>query len=200
MATPDDLTILDITGKYTMVRQALYFPVLSRLTILPQNKSLSDPRTDDILALQGVSWFTRQAIKYGTVTLSLKHFKDEDAIEHINIDQTITGGLPGTRETRTLVWKEQENHDYVFGYYIGKSRRVSVDQLDVAFLKEGWTADTIKHGLVQSYVQSDTAKSGTAWIVDQVKSSGFPNTLPFYRQLYLYRPGELKRSKMREDM
>lgn len=26
MASPSDLTILDITGKYTMVRQALYFP------------------------------------------------------------------------------------------------------------------------------------------------------------------------------
>ena len=141
---------------------------------LPQSKSLSDPRTDEILALQGVSWLTRLAIKFGTVTLSVKHFKDENAVEHIDIDQTITGGIPGTRETRTLIWKEQEKNDHVFGYYIGKSRRVSVDQLDVAFLKEGWTADTIEHGVVQSYVESDTAKSGTSWIANQASRQDFP--------------------------
>jgi len=131
------------------------------------NKSLSDPRTDEILAMQGVSWLTRQAIKYGTITLSVKHFKDESAVEHIDIDQTITGGISGTRETRTLIWKEEEKNDHIFGYYIGKSRRVPADQLDVTFLKEGWTADTIKHGLVQSYVKSDTAKSGISWIANQ---------------------------------
>ena len=140
---------------------------------LPQNKSLSDP-TDEILALQGVSWLTRMAIRYGTITLSVKHFKDENAIEYIDIDQTLSGGFPGTRETRTLIWKAQENNDHVFGYYIGKSRRVPVDQLDIAFLKEGWTADTIEHGLVQSYVESDTAKSGITWVANQVSMQDFP--------------------------
>ncbi|KAF8807726.1 hypothetical protein BYT27DRAFT_7097627 [Phlegmacium glaucopus] len=152
MAVPSDLTVLDITGKYTM------------------NKSLSDPRTDDILAMQNVSWLTRLAIKYGTITLSVKHYKDDsdgNAIEHIDIDQTVTGGIPGTRETRVLNWRERENNDHVFGHVMGKSRRVPVDQLDVAFLKEGWTADTIEHGLVQSYVESDTPKSGISWIADQ---------------------------------
>jgi len=139
----------------------------SKADHLPQNKSLSDPRTDDILALQGVSWLTRLAIKFGTITLSVKHFKDENAVEHIDINQTVTGGIPGTQESRMLTWKEKENNDHVFGYYIGKSRRVPVDQLDIAFLKEGWTADTIEHGLVQSYVESDTAKSGTSWIANQ---------------------------------
>ena len=156
---------------------------------LPQNKSLSDPRTDDILALQGVSWLTRLAIKFGTITLSVKHFKDENAVEHIDIDQTITGGIPGTRESRTLTWKEQEKNDHVFGYYIGKSRRVPVDELDVAFLKEGWSADTIEHGLVQSYVESDTAKSGTSWIANQVSLQACFRTfrtLPIYRQKYIY--------------
>ena len=139
------------------------------------------------------------AIKYGTITLSVKHFKDENAIEHIDIDQTVTGGIPGTRETRTLIWKEQENHDYVFGYYIGKSRRVPVDQLDIAFLKEGWTADTIQYGLVQSYVESDTAKSGTSWIANQVGLQDFSILAIFSTNIFC-RPGELKTSKMREDM
>lgn len=124
--------------------------------------------------MQGVSWLTRMAISYGTITLSVKHYKDDDAIEHIDIGQTITGGIPGTREIRTLIWKERENYDHVFGHVIGKSRRVPVDQLDIAFLKEGWTTDTIRHGLIQSYVQSDTPKSGTIWIADQVSHKCIP--------------------------
>jgi hypothetical protein len=35
-------------------------------------------------------------------------------------------------------------------------------------LKQNWTADTIEHGVVQSYVESDTPQSSTTWIANQV--------------------------------
>ncbi|KAF8203711.1 hypothetical protein BJ912DRAFT_870968 [Pholiota molesta] len=149
MAVPADFTILDISGKFIM------------------NKTLSDPRTDTILQLQGVGWWKRKAISLGTVTLSIKHFKDDEGVEHINIDQTITGGIPGTTEERTLSWKEREHEDSLFGAVIGKSRRVRAEELDIPFLQEGWTQDTLDHGLVQSYVESNTPKSGTVWIANQ---------------------------------
>lgn len=133
-----------------------------------KNKTLSDPRTDEILALQGVSWFKRKIISIGTITLYIKHYKDDANVEHIDIDQTITGGIPGTTEKRTLTWTERENEDHLFGAVKGKSRRVKANELDIPFLKEGWTADTFEHGLVQSYVESDTPKSGTVWIANQV--------------------------------
>ena len=110
----------------------------------------------------------RKAISIGTVTLSIKHFKDEAGDEHIDIDQTITGGIPGTSENRYLVWQEREHEDHVFGHVIGKSRRVKPEELDIAFLKEGWTADTLEHGLVQVYSESNTPKSGTTWTANQV--------------------------------
>ncbi len=132
-----------------------------------QNKTLSDP-TDTILQLQGVGWLKRKAISLGTVTLDIKHYKDDDGVEHIDIDQTITGGIPGTREERTLWWKERENEDSLFGSVIGKSRRVKADELDVPFLKEGWTEDTYERDLVQAYAESNTPKSGLVWIANQV--------------------------------
>lgn len=119
--------------------------------------------------MQGVGWLTRKAITYGTLTLTIKHFKDDEGIEHIDIDQTLTGGIPGTSERRTLSWTERENQDHIFGAVIGKSRRTSVDVLEEDFLKRNWTADTIQHGVVQSYVESDTPKSGTTWIANQVR-------------------------------
>ena len=50
-----------------------------------QNKTLSDPRTDTILQLQGVGWLKRKAISLGTVTLDIKHYKDDDGVEHIDL-------------------------------------------------------------------------------------------------------------------
>lgn len=60
-----------------------------------QNKKLSDPRSDDILAAQGVGWMKRKAIQLATITLTVKHFKDDKSVENINIDQALTGGISG---------------------------------------------------------------------------------------------------------
>ncbi|KAG2023072.1 LCCL domain-containing protein [Coprinopsis cinerea AmutBmut pab1-1] len=148
MAVPAELTSLDISGRYTM------------------NKSLSDS-TDAILSHQGVGWFKRKAISVGTITLFVKHFKDESGVEQINIDQTITGGIPGTSEQRTLSWTEKEHEDHVFGPILTKSRRVKPSEIDIDFLKNGWTADTLENGVIQSYSESNTPKSGTTWIANQ---------------------------------
>ncbi|KAJ6574967.1 hypothetical protein B0H19DRAFT_1254600 [Mycena capillaripes] len=148
MAVPADLNILNISGKFTM------------------NKAMSGD-TDRILMLQGISWLKRKAISMATVTLDIKHYKDDDGVERVDIDQTLTGGIPGTREERILSWTERSTNDSLFGYVIGKSRRCQVSELDEEFLKKDWTADTIEHGVIQSYVISDTAQSGTTWIANQ---------------------------------
>ncbi|KAK1228627.1 hypothetical protein PQX77_008221 [Marasmius sp. AFHP31] len=148
MAVPAEFTTLDISGKFIM------------------NKTLSDPH-DAILAAQGVGWMMRKTIGLATITLSVKHYKDAQDVEHIDIDQTLTGGIKGTREERTLWWKERETSDHIFGPVVGKSRRVKdlsvVDPSD-DWLKTGWTADSLEHGLVHSHVESDTPKSGKTWI------------------------------------
>ncbi|KAJ7278923.1 hypothetical protein C8J57DRAFT_1304952 [Mycena rebaudengoi] len=148
MAVPAAFTTVDITGKFIM------------------NKSLSDP-SDPILQLQGIGWFKRKAISIGTVTLYIKHYKNDESIECIDIDQTITGGIPGTREERVMSWTERHTEDSLFGAVVGKSRRVNASELEEEFLTKNWTADTLEHGLIQSYVYSDTPKSGTTWIGNQ---------------------------------
>lgn len=136
-----------------------------------QNKILSDPRIDTILSLQGVSWLKRTAISLGTITLFVRHVEDADGVEHIDIDQTISGGIPASSENRTLDWTEHEVSDVTFGEVVSKSKRVKAEELDSDFLKNGWTADTLERGLVQSYVESNTAKSGISWTANQVSST-----------------------------
>lgn len=131
-----------------------------------QNKTLSDD-TDDVLRLQGVSWFTRRAIALATITLYVKHYKDDGGVEHIDIDQKLTGGISGTTEKRILDWTFRENEDHIFGPYLGRSRRVKLDEIDNDFLRKGWLPDTEEHGAINSYVHSDTPKSNTTWIAEQ---------------------------------
>ncbi|KAG5653336.1 hypothetical protein H0H81_000958, partial [Sphagnurus paluster] len=125
-------------------------PAISSLPLVnsthAQNKSLSGS-TQEILTLQGVGWLKRKAIAVATITLNVKHHKDDQGVEYIDIDQTLTGGIPGTTEKRTLTWTERENEDHMFGAVIGKSRRVKVDELEDDFLKRDWTTDTLEHGV-----------------------------------------------------
>ncbi|KAH9984179.1 hypothetical protein BJV77DRAFT_1072342 [Russula vinacea] len=153
MAAPSSITTLDLSATWVM------------------NKTLSDD-TDAILRLQGVSWFTRRAISLATVTLYVRHYKDDDGIERIDIDQTLTG-IPGTSEHRILDWTLREHEDYLFGAVIGKSRRVKLDEIENEFLRDGWLPDTAESGAINSYVESDTPKSNTTWIAEQ--TWGFEN-------------------------
>ncbi|KAK7468742.1 hypothetical protein VKT23_003245 [Stygiomarasmius scandens] len=151
MAVPTEFTIQNLSGKFTM------------------NKSLSDSH-DEILRLQGIGWIKRRAIAVATITLSVNHYKDGNGVEHIDIDQTLTGGIPGTTERRTLDWTERETNDSLFGPVVGKSRRIKNldEEIENEFMKKSWTNDTVEHGPVHSWVKSDTAKSGTSWLAEQV--------------------------------
>ncbi|KAI0286924.1 hypothetical protein BGY98DRAFT_1104985 [Russula aff. rugulosa BPL654] len=135
MAAPSSITTLDLSATWVM------------------NKTLSDD-TDEVLRLQGVSWFRRRAIA------------GDDGVERIDIDQTLTG-IPGTSENRILDWTFREHDDYLFGSVLGKSRRANVDEIENEFLKEGWLPDTVQDGVINSYVESDTPKSHTSWIAEQ---------------------------------
>jgi hypothetical protein len=101
------------------------------------------------------------------VTLYIRHYKDDGGIEHIDIDQTLTG-IPGTSEYRTLDWTLREHEDYLFGPVVGRSRRVKVNEIENEFLRDGWLRDTVQDGAINSYVKSDTPRSNTTWIAEQV--------------------------------
>ncbi|KAG1757738.1 hypothetical protein EDB19DRAFT_1623409 [Suillus lakei] len=148
MAAPPEVTTKNLTGKYIM------------------NKTLSDD-SDDILKLQGVSWFKRRAISMFTLTLVVNHYADEAGVEHIDIQQTLSGGISGTNEARILDWEERSQSDDVFGAVIGQSKRVKAEEVEDEFLKSGWTEDAVEDGLVLTVARSDTPKSGMEWRAEQ---------------------------------
>ncbi|KAH7927162.1 hypothetical protein BV22DRAFT_1032171 [Leucogyrophana mollusca] len=149
MAAPPSVTTANLTGRFLL------------------NKTLSDD-SDEILRLQGVSWFKRRAIAKLGLILDVKHYTDEDGIEHIDIDQTLSGGITGTSELRSLDFQERSVEDPVFGAVIGRSGKIKVNDLEGIFLKDGWTDDTIEHEAIRSIVWSDTPKSNKTWRAEQV--------------------------------
>jgi hypothetical protein len=54
-------------------------------------------------------------IGLATVTLHVNHYKDDSGVEHIDIKQTLTGGIEGTQEDRILDWATRSHEDKLFG-------------------------------------------------------------------------------------
>lgn len=151
MAAPSDMTTKNISGKYVM------------------NKTRTErDLTAKILQQQGVGWATRNVIYYATISLNVNHYVDkEDNQEHINIDQKLTGGIGGTQELRTLDWQERPHSDHIFGNVVGKSRRITISDLENEkvddFLTKGWTGDIAESGTIQGIVTSEENK----WVAEQ---------------------------------
>ncbi|KAF4628055.1 hypothetical protein G7Y89_g10089 [Cudoniella acicularis] len=151
MAAPAEVTIKDLSGQWVM------------------NKTLSDD-LDAVLALQGVGWWTRKAISLATVTLHVKQYVDEAGVTHCDIEQTATGGIKGTTETRQYDWTPREHEDYLFGKVAGKSRWANLDILHDDFCKEGWLeGDEEKGGPAgEVHVEGFVDNEEKGWTAEQV--------------------------------
>lgn len=110
------------------------------------------------MKVQGIGWFIRKALGAGTLYVAVKHYKDDDGVEHIDIDQSLSG-VASTREERILDWEPSEKSDPVFGALVSRARRILIADIDEPFLVKGWLPDTIEHGGIESYIESDTPKS-----------------------------------------
>lgn len=139
-----------------------------------------------MLTLQGVGWFTRKAIQLATVTLDINQYRDDNGVEHIDIEQTATGGIKGTTENRTLDWtyvffsllptlerrandgccccSERQHEDHLFGKLVAKSRRLKLADVEDEFLRSGFLAEVDTDGAVESFA----ANNDIGWSVQQV--------------------------------
>jgi hypothetical protein len=113
--------------------------------------------------LQGVTWATRKIISHATITLQIKHYKDDHGIEHIDIAQTLTGGVAASPESRTLDWTPRKVDNSLFGATVSKSRRISVAEIADGYLKDGWLPDVSRDGAIEAYAESDKEKNPHTW-------------------------------------
>ena len=86
-------------------------------------------------------------------------------VTHIDINQTLSGGVSGTTEKRTLDWTFRSHTDRIFGECRGRSRWASVEDLkdEDGWLRQGWL-DEDGGVRVQAFVES----VGGGWTAMQV--------------------------------
>ncbi|KAL2827180.1 hypothetical protein BDW59DRAFT_179196 [Aspergillus cavernicola] len=74
---------------------------------------------DAILKIQGISWPLRKAVGLASIRLNISIYPDDKETSSgatvIDVLQTATGGLAGTRERRIMDWTAQDHTDYIFG-------------------------------------------------------------------------------------
>ncbi|KAI6031623.1 hypothetical protein BKA83DRAFT_4203043, partial [Pisolithus microcarpus] len=134
------------------------------------NKQLSDS-TEELLRLQGVPWYKRNIAKMFNITLSINHYTDDSGVEHIDMEQKLSGGISGGSDNHTLDWQERDVNDSVFGLLHVKTHRLSLESIEEEFLKAGWTEDTVTDGVIHTVISNDpekpdddyTWKSEQAW-------------------------------------
>lgn len=96
-----------------------------------------------------------------STTEQIRQSKDEQGVEHIIINTTITGGIKTTPEHRvhTDIWGK-EYSDPIFGKSRSRHRRVNISSLKEddsveGLLKGGWTQDVVEAGvLIDGIVES----------------------------------------------
>jgi len=180
MASPPGVTISNLSGKYAM------------------NKSISDD-VDALLALQGIGWLTRKAIRLANVVLTIDEY-EEDNVMHVDIT-SVASGLSTTQENRTLNWKESEHSDRIFGKVVGKSRLFKIQDFsmqgpgpaeDKTFLKAEKLKDlkTPSSFLEDEHLQSWAVSQGGGWTAEQIWGFEQIDGKRFYTRRVVVRKGQ----------
>ncbi|KAJ7115169.1 hypothetical protein C8R44DRAFT_739777 [Mycena epipterygia] len=150
MAAPASVTIADLSGKWSI------------------NKSLSDlAAIDKTLEAQGLGAPERAAVAAAEATLAFKHYKNADGVEQYDVEvvsDTRVQGVVMPGETRLLTWTDATMDSPIFGKLVVKTRRAKAAEIGDAYLTEGWSADTLEHGLIQSEAHS---AGGINWTYNQ---------------------------------
>ncbi|KAI0997386.1 hypothetical protein K3495_g10798 [Podosphaera aphanis] len=189
MAAPSTATIKNLTGRWVM------------------NKDLSDP-SEPVLSLQGVSWLTRKAINVATIYLNITQSTKDNGITEIVIEQTATGGISGTTETRSLDWEQSKHTDHVFGSIAGRSRWINLDSVkepltddyvnteeEVKFLSEGWIEEESENGGPNGERHIDTfaVNEKEGWTARQIWGFAIINGTRYYvRRAIIKKKKEVK--------
>ena len=150
-----------------------------------------------MLALQGMSWLTRKAIGFASVTQHIKHYTDSASKPHIDIQQIVIGGIEASPENRTLDWTERTHSDRIFGELVGRSRYIKPADLpeaeaggDKDWLAEGWDEEGEK---VESFVENKEA----GWTALQIWGFGEVDGTRYYvRRVVVQKGAEKMRARL----
>lgn len=111
-----------------------------------------------------------------TVTLDISETVNaEDGKVHIDIGQTLTGGLQGTAEHRILDWQTRSHSDHIFGNLEGQSRFLGGSPDASGKVRPAVDAQTaVKDERIVQFLKGEINSDGEpaeGWLVEPVDTS-----------------------------
>lgn len=100
--------------------------------------------------------------------LTFLQYVDDSNVTHIDIEQITTGNIRNF-EDRIIDYQFREKEDKIFGRVKGRTRYVKLDEVEDAFLKQGWDEHFLKEAnreILQIFV--DSLGKNPNWAVEQV--------------------------------
>lgn len=87
-------------------------------------------------------------VHFITLRESTEQFIDSDGTAHIEISQTITGGLKGDHEKRVIDGKTYPRDTHMLGTFHERCRWINLEDVEEPWLTEGWvyTSDELGSG------------------------------------------------------
>lgn len=132
---------------------------------------------------------TRKGITLATLTLHVTQYKDSDNVPHVDIDQTITGGIKGTSERRTADWQGREHKDHIFGTVIGRSRFLRGSKRDNGKVRPDVDVQTpVDDEKVRSFLRGEVLADGSdteGFLVDEGVGQEFGDGEGLWFQSYV---------------
>lgn len=132
---------------------------------------------------------TRKGITLATLTLHVTQYKDSDNVPHVDVDQTITGGIKGTSERRTSDWQGREHKDHIFGTVIGRSRFLRGSKRDDGKVRPDVDVQTpVDDEKVRSFLRGEVLADGSeteGFLVDEGVGQEFGDGEGLWFQSYV---------------
>lgn len=110
------------------------------------------------------------------MTLKVEQYTDQAGVVHININHILTGGLKGTEEKHILDWQPRQYDDHVFGTLKAQGRRVTSDDIEDPFQREGWSDDEVGEGPGGELHIEASAVAEKGWTASQIWGMRFANS------------------------
>ncbi|QPH00313.1 hypothetical protein C2857_003740 [Epichloe festucae Fl1] len=151
MAAPPEKTLKNLNGRWTVDSQ------------------LSES-VDPALVIQGIGYVIRTAISYATITITVNQYEappkppneSTETFTHIDINQSASG-LTSTQENRCVDDTEREHSDWLFGTVKGRTKWVSLDEVEDTYLKNGWEVEGDG-----KFILGHVENQDSGWTADQL--------------------------------
>ena len=106
---------------------------------------------------------TRKFIHNTTITVHIKHDKDDEGVEHVDFEPILPGGLAGPLDHMALDWTLRKIEQKPFGFVITKIRRIPITDVTDEYLNSGWLPDVSRDGVIERHVEPDKERNSYSW-------------------------------------